>query len=179
MCGLTVDLWQFLSHFILFHKIKKSQKKLSISICRQFLGPSVVSNVGSWHAQQSCHQNGSCRREALVWLTEQNPNYKLNYTGTRGEEGSHVRLEGGKNGCIGRKNADDEVEQCVTLPSSLSALVPGGHGQQPLCDVHRGVRSGCVVGVAGQRAGQTVPRSNPGEPDGGGRGSCCAQDACR
>lgn len=62
----------------------------------------------------------------------------------------------------------------MTLVLSLSALVPGGHRQQSVCDLHGGVRSGCVVGVAGQCAGQTVPRSDAGEPDRGGRGSCCA-----
>ncbi len=63
---------------------------------------------------------------------------------------------------------------CVTLPPSISALVPGGHRQQSLRDLHGGVRPGRVVGVAGQCAGQTVPRSDLGEPDRGGRGACRA-----
>lgn len=63
---------------------------------------------------------------------------------------------------------------CVSPPRCLSALVPGGHGQQPLRDLHGGVRAGRVAGAAGERAGQTVPRSEPGEPDGGGRSTCCA-----
>lgn len=51
-----------------------------------------------------------------------------------------------------------------------SARVPGGHGQQSVRDLHGGVRSGRVVGVARQRAGPAVPRSELGEPDRGGRG---------
>lgn len=66
------------------------------------------------------------------------------------------------------------------LTSCLSlALVPGGHRQQSLRDVHGGVLSGGVAGAAGQCAGQAVPRSDLGEPDRGGRGTCRAQNACR
>lgn len=61
----------------------------------------------------------------------------------------------------------------VSYPS-VSALVPGGHGQQSVRDLYGGIRSGRVVGVAGQCTGQTVPRSELGEPDGGGRGTCRA-----
>lgn len=62
---------------------------------------------------------------------------------------------------------------------SAAALVPGGHGQQPLRHVHGGVRSGRVAGVARQRARPAVPRSELREPDGGGRGARRAQDARR
>lgn len=76
---------------------------------------------------------------------------------------------------------NDEARRllCLTLPLSVSALVPGGHRQQSVRDLHGGIRAGCVVGAAGQCAGQTVSCSELGEPDGGGRGASCAQDACR
>lgn len=64
-------------------------------------------------------------------------------------------------------------------PPSPTALLPGGHRQQPLRHLYGGLRPGGVVGPAGQRAGAALPRPELGEPDGGGRGACGAQDACR
>lgn len=105
-------------------------------------------------------------------ITEPSPNHQHDYSGTRGKwcasQASRLRR-------INRRTQAGALMLSPVPP----ALVPGGHRQQPVCDVHGGVRSGRVAGVAGQCAGQTVPRSDLGEPDGGGRGSCCAQDACR
>ncbi len=78
-------------------------------------------------------------------------------------------------GCVHRYINDWQTDGPLNVTLlSASALVPGGHRQQSVCDLHGGVRSGCVVGFAGQRFGQTVSRSELGEPDGGGRGACCA-----
>lgn len=67
----------------------------------------------------------------------------------------------------------------VNVPPSPTALVPGGHGQQPLRDLYGGLWSGRVVGTARQRTGPAVPRSDLGKPDGGRRRARCAQDARR
>lgn len=64
-------------------------------------------------------------------------------------------------------------------PPSSAALLPGGHRQQPLRHLYGGLRSGGVVGPAGQCTGATLPRPELGEPDGGGCGACGPQDACR
>lgn len=60
---------------------------------------------------------------------------------------------------------------------SSAALLPGGHRQQPLRDVHGGLRPGRVVGAARQRAGPAVPRSELRELDGSRRGASGAQNA--
>lgn len=67
----------------------------------------------------------------------------------------------------------------VKTPPSPSALVPGGHRQQSLRHLYGGLRSGGVVGTAGQRTGPAVPCSELGKPDGSRRGACRAQDARR
>lgn len=66
----------------------------------------------------------------------------------------------------------------IVLPS-VTALVPGGHRQQSVRDLHGSLRSGCVVGLARQCTCQTVPCPELGEPDRSGRGTCRSQDACR
>lgn len=104
-------------------------------------------------------------------LAEQSPYYQHNNTGTRGRWKSGIKHK------VGRLYTS--LFTTICLPFSVLALVPGGHRQQSMCDVHGGVWSRCVAGVAGQCTGQIVPRSDLGEPDRGGRGSCRAQDARR
>lgn len=103
-----------------------------------------------------------------LWCGSQNRVLIINTT-------TLVQEVGGGGGHI-MTQTDNEVSVTLHVSShpSVSALVPGGHRQQSVRDLHGGVRSGCVVGVARQCAGPTVPRSELGEPDGGGRGACRA-----
>jgi len=137
---------------------------------RELLGPAVLPDAGPGLSQQPRHQDGGRGGEAVVRLPEPSAHHQHHHIGPRG------RQRGGGTCVYGMCVRDGAISVCVCV---CAALVPGGRGQQPLRDVHGGVRPRRVAGAAGERPRPAVPRSDPGEPDGGGRGAGRAQDARR